>query len=52
MGLVEAVGDQGLIDTQWRTEHLSSLGVTQWPRARYLQAIAPLVDAEPPAIWG
>ena len=52
MGLVEIVGDEGLIDTQWRTEHLASLGVTEWPRERYLHAIGPLVDAKPPAIWG
>lgn len=51
MGLVEVVGDEGLIDTQWRTEHLASLGITEWTRKRYLQAIAPLVDAAPPAIW-
>jgi leucyl/phenylalanyl-tRNA--protein transferase len=52
MGLVELVGNEALIDTQWRTEHLASLGVTEWPRDRYLQAITPLVDAESPAIWG
>ena len=51
MGLAEVMGDDGLIDTQWRTDHLASLGVTEWPRERYLQAIIPLVDAEPPAIW-
>ena len=51
MGLVEVVGDEGLIDTQWRTPHLASLGVTEWPRDRYLQAIGPLIDAEPPGIW-
>jgi leucyl/phenylalanyl-tRNA--protein transferase len=51
MELVGVVGDEGLIDTQWRTEHLASLGVTEWPRDRYLQAIAPLVDAQPPAMW-
>lgn len=50
--LAEVVGDEGLIDTQWRTNHLASLGVTEWPRDRYLQAISPLIDAEPPAIWG
>ena len=52
MGLAEVVGDEGLIDTQWRTKHLASLGVTEWPRDRYLLEIAPLVDSEPPAIWG
>jgi len=51
IGLVEVVGDEGLIDTQWRTDHLGSLGVTEWSRERYLRAIAPLVDAEPPAAW-
>jgi leucyl/phenylalanyl-tRNA--protein transferase len=51
MALVEVVGDEGLIDTQWRTGHLASLGVAEWPRDRYLQAIASLVDAEPPAAW-
>jgi leucyl/phenylalanyl-tRNA--protein transferase len=51
MGLAEVMGDDGLIDTQWRTDHLASLGVTEWSRERYLQAIIPLVDAEPPAIW-
>lgn len=51
MGLVEVVGDDALVDTQWRTEHLASLGVTEWSRDHYLEAIGPLVDAEPPAIW-
>jgi leucyl/phenylalanyl-tRNA--protein transferase len=51
MGLVEVVGDDALIDTQWRTDHLGSLGVTEWSRPHYLRAIAPLVDAEPPAVW-
>ena len=50
--LAEVVGDEGLIDTQWRTEPLASLGVTEWSRERYLQAISRLIDAEPPAIWG
>jgi leucyl/phenylalanyl-tRNA--protein transferase len=49
--LVELVGDTGLIDTQWRTPHLASLGVTQWPRQRYLDRLPTLVDAAPPADW-
>ncbi|MEJ7634756.1 leucyl/phenylalanyl-tRNA--protein transferase [Aeromicrobium sp.] len=49
--LSEVVGDDGLIDTQWRTEHLASLGVEEWTRDRYLAAIGGLVEAEPPAIW-
>jgi leucyl/phenylalanyl-tRNA--protein transferase len=51
MGLVEVVGEEGLIDTQWRTQHLATLGVAEWSRERYLHAITPLIDAEPPAIW-
>lgn len=51
MGLVEIVGDEGLVDVQWRTDHLATLGVTEWPRDRYLAAIGPLVDAGPPTRW-
>lgn len=50
VALAELVGPQGLIDVQWRTPHLASLGVTQWPRERYLGAIAPLVGL-PPLDW-
>jgi leucyl/phenylalanyl-tRNA--protein transferase len=46
--LAELVGPHGLIDVQWRTPHLASLGVTEWPRDRYLAAIADLVDLPPP----
>jgi leucyl/phenylalanyl-tRNA--protein transferase len=51
MGLVEVVGDDVLIDTQWRTPHLATLGVTEWSRERYVRTIASLVDADPPARW-
>lgn len=51
VALTELVGEEGLIDTQWSTPHLASLGVTQWPRSRYLQTIERLVDRPPPAIW-
>lgn len=41
--------DRRIIDTQWPTEHLTSLGVRSWPRADYLRALraalaAPQVD--------
>jgi leucyl/phenylalanyl-tRNA--protein transferase len=49
--LARRVGDDGLIDTQWSTSHLASLGVTQWPREVYLERIAALVDAPPPPGW-
>ncbi len=51
VALARLVGDDGLIDTQWRTPHLDSLGVTEWPRARYLDRLSRLVDASPPASW-
>ncbi|MCW2752434.1 MAG: leucyl/phenylalanyl-tRNA--protein transferase [Aeromicrobium sp.] len=46
--LARLVGPTGLIDVQWRTPHLASLGVTEWPRDRYLAAIAALVDLPAP----
>ena len=49
--LADVVGPSGLIDVQWRTDHLASLGVVEWPRARYLRAVRELVDAPLPAIW-
>jgi leucyl/phenylalanyl-tRNA--protein transferase len=51
VALAGLVGAEGLIDTQWRTPHLASLGVDEWSRERYLRAIAPLVDAAPPDPW-
>jgi leucyl/phenylalanyl-tRNA--protein transferase len=51
VALVELVGDTGLIDTQWRTPHLASLGVTEWPRPVYLERLRSLVDGPPPAAW-
>jgi leucyl/phenylalanyl-tRNA--protein transferase len=37
-----------LLDVQWRTEHLASLGVVEVPRLRYLAAL-PVALALPPA---
>jgi leucyl/phenylalanyl-tRNA--protein transferase len=51
VALTERMGADGLIDTQWSTTHLSSLGVTEWPRDRYLARLSTLVDAPPPAGW-
>lgn len=51
VALARLVGDEGLIDTQWSTPHLASMGVTQWPRDLYLDGIRSLVDAPPPAAW-
>jgi leucyl/phenylalanyl-tRNA--protein transferase len=33
-----------LLDTQWRTEHLSTLGVVDVPRREYLRALHEVVD--------
>ena len=41
----------GLIDVQWSTPHLASLGVVEWPRATYLAALPALVDAPPLSEW-
>ena len=51
VALAGLVGDDGLIDTQWSTAHLASLGVTEWPREVYLECLARLVDAAPPPGW-
>ena len=51
VALTEIVGAEGLIDVQWSTPHLASLGVVEWPRATYLEALPDLVDAPPPSEW-
>lgn len=45
--LESQAGSDYLIDTQWRTEHLASLGVTTLDRDVYLTRIEPLVQADP-----
>lgn len=42
-------GDTGLIDVQWSTPHLTSLGATEIPRARYCRALAAAVAGSAPA---
>lgn len=41
----------GLIDVQWSTPHLASMGVTEMPREAYLDAIADLVDRPDRDVW-
>ena len=48
MGLVDVLGDGALVDVQWQTPHLASLGVVEWPRSAYLDALPDLVDAPSP----
>ena len=47
VGLVERLrlaSGPVLLDTQWRTEHLATLGVVDMPRRRYLRALWGVVD--------
>jgi leucyl/phenylalanyl-tRNA--protein transferase len=53
VGLVDWLddGEDRLIDTQWQTSHLASLGVSEVPREEYLRLLAevlatPDVDVE------
>lgn len=49
MGLADVLGDDSLIDVQWQTPHLASLGVVERPRSWYLSVLPTLVDA--PSVW-
>ena len=50
--LLRADGDQRrLLDVQWATEHLRTLGVVEVPRARYLARLARALEAPLPAPW-
>lgn len=48
--LQSQAGDDFLIDTQWQTPHLTSLGVVTVARAEYRAEISALVD-RPPLPW-
>lgn len=50
-GLVDLLDEEHLIDVQWQTPHLATLGVARWPRARYLEAISDLIGPPFPPIW-
>jgi leucyl/phenylalanyl-tRNA---protein transferase len=39
-GLVDMLGDDALIDVQWLTPHLASLGAIEIPREEYLRRLA------------
>ncbi len=44
--IVRADGDERrIIDVQWSTEHLERLGVVEWPRRRYLEALGEALTA-------
>jgi leucyl/phenylalanyl-tRNA--protein transferase len=49
VSLLQAAGGQGrLLDVQWRTEHLASLGVVEVPRTEYLSRLARAVELPAP----
>jgi len=52
-GLVDIVAADGdarrIIDVQWRTPHLATLGVTEVPRSAYLRLLAAALTAPLPA---
>lgn len=51
--LVEALrdGENRLIDVQWRTDHLASLGVVEWSRAAYMEVLPGLLAAPTAAVF-
>jgi len=50
--LLTADGDpRRLIDVQWQTPHLASLGVVEVPRATYLEMLPTVLSAPLPACW-
>lgn len=53
VGLVDLLGNDRnwLIDVQWQTPHLKSLGVEVWPRERYVEALSELLGPPFPSIW-
>ncbi len=55
VGLVDLLrderADERLIDVQWRTPHLASLGVVEWDRADYLSVLPALLQVPLPARW-
>lgn len=57
VGLVDAM-DEGsqedppwVVDVQWRTEHLATLGVREVPRTTYLSMVRAAVAADTPTRW-
>lgn len=55
LGLVDLLSDeyadQRLVDTQWVTDHLASLGVVELPRAAYLARLRAALALPLPACW-
>jgi leucyl/phenylalanyl-tRNA--protein transferase len=54
VGLVDLLREAGaaLLDVQWATSHLKSLGAIEVPRNRYLDLLAEAVQLPQPAVFG
>ncbi len=58
VGLVAAMDEDGpggppwVVDVQWRTPHLATLGVREVPRTTYLRLLRDAVAAQLPTRWG
>lgn len=48
--LSERLGEGALLDVQWCTPHLASLGAVEIPREEYLRRLAAALDAPPPRL--
>lgn len=51
VGLVERLGADALLDVQWATPHLASLGATEVPRAAYLERLREALARPLPAAF-
>ena len=51
VGLVERLDPGGLLDVQWRTPHLASLGAAEAPREAYLARLAAALELPLPAAF-
>jgi leucyl/phenylalanyl-tRNA--protein transferase len=54
VALVDLLGEDGqarLVDVQWPTEHLASLGVVAVPRPRYVERLREALAGSLPAVW-
>jgi leucyl/phenylalanyl-tRNA--protein transferase len=52
VGLVSLLPADGLLDVQWRTDHLASVGVVDIPREDYLRSVAEAVERSLPEAFG
>jgi len=49
--LVEQLNPTGLLDVQWLTDHLASLGAIEIARDSYLQRLSEAIGQDPPAVF-